>query len=76
MFEQLRKELETDAMVKFKNGKTIYGIIIDYFRGESEIENLRFVPNHCLELYRATENPQFVMTLHNDSVLVVDVCLK
>ncbi len=76
MFEQLRSELETDAMVKFKDGKTLYGIILDYFRGESEVENMKFVPHHFLELYRATENPQFVIILDKKSVRAVDVCLK
>ncbi len=76
MFEQLRNELETDAMVKFRSGRTLYGIILDYFRGESAIENLKFVPNHFLELYRATEHPRFVITLDSKSVTAVDICLK
>jgi hypothetical protein len=76
MFEQLRNSMETDAMVKFKNGKSLYGIIIDFIGDERMKESLRFVPNHSLELYRATENPQFVMTLSTDSVSAVDVCLK
>lgn len=76
MFEQLRSELETDAMVKFKDGKTVYGIILDYFRGESSVENLKFVPNLFLELYRSTENQQLVVTLHEKNVRTVDVCLK
>lgn len=76
MFEQLRREMETDAMVKFENGKSLYGIIIDFIRDETMLESLRFVPNHSLELYRATENPQFVMTLSSDSVNTVDICLK
>ena len=76
MFEQLRNEMETDAMVKFKNGKSLYGIIIDFIGDKKMIESLRFVPNNCLELYRATENPQLVMTLNTDSVSAVDICLK
>ncbi len=76
MFEQLRSAMETDAMVKFKNGKSLYGIIIDFIKDEAMIDSLRFVPNHCLELYRATENPQFVMRLEPGQVASVDVCLK
>lgn len=76
MLEQLRSEMETDAKVKFKNGKSLYGIIIDFIRNETMPENLRFVPNHSLESYRATENPQFVMTLESQYVTSVDVCLK
>jgi hypothetical protein len=76
MFEQVRNEMETDAMVKFKNGKSIYGIIIDFIKDESMLENLRFVPNHWIELYRATENPPFVMTLESAQVASVDVSLK
>jgi len=76
MFEQLRSEMETDALVKFKNGKSLYGIIIDFIRDETMLENLRFVPNHSLELYHATENPQFVITLESRHVTSVDVCLK
>ena len=76
MFEQLKREMETDAMVKFKNGKSLYGIILDFITEERGIEDLRFVPNDCLQLYRATENPQFVITLNNKSVSAVDVCLK
>jgi hypothetical protein len=76
MFEQLRKELETEAMVKFNDGRTVYGIVLDYFLGESKIENLKFVPNQFLELYRATENQQLVITLDSRSVKTVDVSLK
>lgn len=76
MFDQLRNELETEAMVQFKNGKTVYGIILDYFKGESEIENLKFVPYHFLNNYRASENHQFVIILNSGSVRTVDVCLK
>ena len=76
MLEQLKNEIETDAMVKFKNGKSIYGIIIDLIRDGKMTESLRFVPNHCLELYRATENPQFIMTLEPKHVASVDLCLK
>jgi hypothetical protein len=76
MFEQLRSEMETDAFVKFKNGKSLYGIIIDFIRDETMLESLRFVPNHSLELYRATENPQFIITLESQYVASVDVSLK
>ncbi len=76
MFEKLRSEMETDAYVKFKNGKSLYGIIIDFIRDEKMLESLRFVPYDCMELYRATENPQFVMTLESKNVTSVDVCLK
>lgn len=76
MFEQLRSEMETDAMITFKNGKSIYGIIIDFIKDDSMLESLRFVPNHSLELYRATENPQLVMTLESENVDSVDVSLK
>ncbi len=76
MFDQLRDEMETDAMVKFKNGKSIYGIIIDVIKDESMLESLRFVPNHSLDLYRATENPQLVITLEPANVASVDVSLK
>lgn len=76
MFEQLRSEMETDALVRFKNGRSLYGIIIDFITDEKMLESLRFVPNHCLELYRATENPQFVMTLESQQVDSVDLCLK
>ncbi len=76
MLDQLKSELETEAMVVFKNGKTVYGIILDFFRGESGIENLKFVPNHFLENYRANENHQYVITLDSISVKAVDVCLK
>ena len=76
MLEQLKREMETDAMVKFKNGKSLYGIIIDFITEERGIEDLRFVPNDCMKIYRATENPQFVMTLNADSVSAVDICLK
>ena len=76
MFEQLKNDMETDAMVKFKNGKSIYGIIIDFIKDERMLESLRFVPNNFLELYRATENPQFVMTIDLESVTSVDVSLK
>lgn len=76
MFEQLRSEMETDAFVKFKNGKSHYGVIIDFIRDETMPESLRFVPNDCLELYRATENPQFIITLESQYVTSVDVSLK
>jgi hypothetical protein len=76
MFEQLRSAMETDAMVKFKNGKSLYGIIIDFIGDKTMLESLRFVPNHSLELYRATENQQLVITLNTDSVSAVDICLK
>ena len=76
MFEQLKNEMETDAFVKFKNGKSLYGIIIDLIRDKTMMESLRFVPNHSLELYRATENPQFIMILESQHVTSVDVCLK
>ncbi len=76
MFEQLRNEMETDAYVRFKNGKSFYGIIIDFINNESMLESLRFVPNHSLELYRATENPQLVMTLKSENLDSVDVSLK
>lgn len=76
MFEELRSEMETDALVRFKNGRALYGIIIDFITDEKMFENLRFVPNDCLELYRATENPQFVMTLKSQQLESVDLCLK
>ena len=63
-------------MVKFKNGKSLYGIIIDFIKDERLFERLRFVPNHSLELYRATENQQLVMTLESEKVISVDVSLK
>jgi len=76
MFEQLRSEMETDALVRFKNGKSLYGIIIDFIRDGSLLESLRFVPNDSLDLYRATENPRFVMTLKSENVESVDLSLK
>ena len=76
MIEQLKSEMETDAFVKFKNGKSLYGIIIDFIRDETLLESLRFVPNHSLDLYRATENPQCVMILKSEQVESIDLCLK
>lgn len=76
MFEQLMKEMETDALVTFKNGRSVYGIILDLMNGSSEIENLKFVPNYSLELYRATESSQLVIMLNKTSVSAVDICLK
>jgi hypothetical protein len=76
MFEQLKNEMETDAMVTFKNGKSLYGIIIDFIKDETMFETLRFVPNDSLGLYRATENQKLVMTLESEYVTSVDVNLK
>lgn len=76
MFEELRQELETDALVRFKNGKSVYGIILDFIGKDGEVDNLRFVPNQFLELYRATENTKCVVWLHSDSVNAIDLCLK
>ena len=50
--------------------------IIDFIKDESLLEGLRFVPNHVLKSYRATENPQFVMMLDSEHVTSVDVNLK
>jgi hypothetical protein len=76
MFEQLKREMETDALVKFKNGKSFYGIILDFITVERGIDDLKFVPNHFLESYRNTENPEYIITLHTESVNAVDLCLK
>jgi len=76
MFEQLKSDMETDALVRFKDGKSVYGIIIDFIKDESMPESVRFVPNRVLESYRATESPQFVMMLDSGNVASVDVSLK
>ena len=76
MFKQLKSEIKTDALVRFKNGKSIYGIIIDLIKDESLHESVRFVPNDVLKSYRATANPQFVMMLDSKNVTSVDVSLK
>jgi hypothetical protein len=76
MLEELRREMEIDAMVKFTNGRAMFGIIIDYLQGETEVDNLKFVPNDWLKLYRDTEHPQFVITLKKGKVEAVDVSLK
>ena len=75
MLEKIKKEIEIDAIVKFKNGKSIYGVIIDLIKDE-KVDDLRFVPNQWLKLYRDTEHPQFIMTLDSTSVSAVDICLK
>ena len=74
--EQIKKEMETDAFVKFKNGKSFYGVIIDYFSPDKKLENIRFVPNFCINMYRATENEQFVMILKSEDVIEIDTSLK
>jgi len=74
MFEH--NNIETDALVKFKDGKSLYGVIIDLIKDESMPESVRFVPNHVRELYRATESPQFVIMLDPEHVASVDVNLK
>ena len=76
MIEQLKSEMETDAFIKFKNGKSLYGILIDFIKDQSLLDSLRFVPNYSLDLYRATENPQCVMILKSEHVESVDLCLK
>ena len=68
--------METDAFVKFKNGKSLYGIIIDFIRDETMPESLRFITNNSLESYRLTESPKFIITLESQYVTSVDVCLK
>ena len=76
MFETINREIETDAMIKLKNGKSLYGVIIDFINDGSNFSFLKFVSNDRIHLYRATESQEFVLTLGSDDLTSVNISLK
>lgn len=79
MFELIKKEMgitEVAARVQFRNGKTVYGVILDCLLGEPITGEMRFVPNNLLGYYQESENPKYVQVLTTELVTDIDTCLK
>ncbi len=80
MIEQIKKELhetEISAMVQMKNGKTVYGIIIDFFEEiNNEVEELKFISNQNIENYKRTESFKWVDMLKLKEIKTIDMSLK
>lgn len=80
MLEQIKNELaesEISAMVQMKNGKTLYGIIVDFFQEIStETEELKFISNQNIENYKRTESFKWVDILKLKEIKTIDMCLK
>lgn len=67
--------MEVNVKVLFRDGKSVYGVIIDHLEGE-RVEEMRFVPNNRFGAWRETEDPRLVEKLNPETILEIDGCLK
>ena len=74
-FMRIRKKkefTESDARVQFKNGKVMYGVIANYFMGNSERRTVWFIPNHN----HFDPDPSPAMLLSEDLIADMELHLK
>lgn len=80
MIEQIKNDIfesEISAMVEMKNGKTLYGIIVDFFQEiNTETEELKFISNQNIENYKRTESFKWVDMLKLREIKTIDMSLK
>ncbi|HEY6162782.1 MAG TPA: hypothetical protein VI112_16245 [Bacteroidia bacterium] len=75
MIEEIKEQLgmsETEARVKFRNGRVAYGVISNFITGDLFRKRIWFIPNNCAGDFR----PAPAQLLNEDIVEAIDVYLK
>ncbi len=68
--------MELSVIIKYKDGRKIRGVIMNYINELQSIHEFKFVRDYSLKLYRATENKQFITELEPDKIESIDSTIK